>query len=313
MAGVKGQVADINSKLDILVSAAYQQPAPRHSTPPGRRIRETSPGPYMGPGGSHNDRRIPSPRRLRSEQNYDGYVDHVTRQDYFDPPPPKGKQTDNEYVYRKPYMYISREDCQTEKQRLDVRCELSVLEYSNAMLKLILDPRAYHPEDQSHIIRHLRDVTHDAMERSWPAVRRWSQAVFDAIEQGDLFWADRQEVQNYRVRIALTAPHQPPAKQNAHGNGEKEYLCREYNSRSGCKHRNDHMDGSVKALHLCAFCDAVNRQCTHSVFSCDRKLMYASNRPQRQQIPNQWRPQMEQPQMQQPAFPKNGFPAPRPY
>ena len=134
-------------------------------------------------------------------KNRDGYVDRVTRQDSFNPPPVQGKPSDNDMLrevpFRKPYMYIDRESCQTDKQRLEARCELSTLEYTNALVKLIMDHRAYHPNDQSHILRRLRDVTHDAMERPWSAVRRWSQVIFYLIVRGDFAWYEHQEIQKY--------------------------------------------------------------------------------------------------------------------
>ena len=148
-------------------------------------------------------------------------------------------------------------------------------------MKLIIDPKAATLVDRPHIMRHLRDVTHNAMERPWSAVRKWSQTVFDAVENGDFCWADRQEIQNERIRIAMTGPQQATAKPGSQAGRRAEYLCREFNAKGGCRHRGDHMDGNVNVLHLCAFCDAVSRQCAHSVYACDRKLPFPSGRMQR--------------------------------
>ena len=304
---VKSQVANMNTKLDMLVSATCQGTVTKDDRQPPRDHTTEE----------HID--IPSPQRLRREQNHDGYVDRVMRQEYFAPPQAQGKKPlsdiECEQNTRKPYMYIERESCQTEKQKLDVRCDISPLEYTNALVKLLLDTRAYHPDDLPHILRHLRDVTHDARERPWSAVRRWSHAVFDAVERGDIMWQDHQEIQNYRVCIALTAAH----KADSHAvktSVDKEYLCRDFNSRGGCQQRHDHMDGNVKVLHLCAFCDALSQQCVHSVIACERKFMFPSNRQQRQppaHMPQQWRPQQQDPFTQFPAQSKNGMQAPRLY
>ena len=108
-------------------------------------------------------------------------------------------------------------------------------------------------------------------------------------------WADYQEIQNLRVRIAMTGATKAQAKPSATSSGNKEYLCQEFNSRAGCKHRADHQDGNVNVLHLCAFCDAVNQQCVHSVVACERRLTYTLNKPSRpppqyqQQQQQQWR------------------------
>ena len=209
-------------------------------------------------------------------------------------------------------MYISRESCQTVKQKLEVRCSLSALEYTNALVKLVMDLEAYAPTDQPHIMRHLRDVTSDAMERPWATVRKWSQAVFDGIEQGDLTWADYQEIQNLRFRIAHTGPAMSSSKLQNTGPSNNEYLCRDFNSRSGCRHRGDHTDGSVKILHLCAFCDAVQKQCIHNVIACDRKLTYSVNRQYRpqQQVGTQQFPPSRSQYIEQQQYqyyqPKNG-------
>ena len=315
---VKNQVADINDKLDILVNAACVNPRPlHHSTPPRREIRPPK-GPERLPQG-WRDESLPPPRQLRREANYDGYVDTVCRADRFNPPRAQGKALtyDQSDSMRKPYMYIVREECQTEKQKLDVRCNLTSLEYINALVKLLMDPRAYPTEDQPHILRHLRDVSQDAMERPWVGVRKWSQSVFDDIAGGEFAWSDYQLIQNARVRFAMTAPSQSQA-QAKHVGQAKEYLCREFNSRGGCRQRGDHHDGNVKVLHLCAFCDAVQRQCTHSVVACERKLSCAPR------VPRQGQPFHQQPQQQwrQPAEyyplttqqqPKNGLQAPRQY
>ena len=187
---VRSEVSSIHRKLDKLVDAATLRQGPmHHSTLPRSRA---APGRGGGERANQHEDSLPPPRQLRQEANRDGFVDYYSQCDRFNPPTTSGKTLDNaaDTPIKKPYMYILREVCQTEKQKLEVRCDLSVLEYTNALVKLVLDIRAYHPDDHRHIMRHLRNVTHDAMERPWSAVRRWSQAVFDAIERGEFMWPD---------------------------------------------------------------------------------------------------------------------------
>ena len=312
--GVRQDVASIHHKLDRLVDVATaRQPTLQRASTPAPHRAPTEPNHYRD--------QYPPPRALVTEENRDGYVDYYSRADRFQPPVNKGKrdQMDTEPKICKPYMYIIRETCQTMKQKLEVRCELSALEYTNALIKLLMDPQGADPEDRPHIMRHLRDVTHDAMERPWSAVRKWSQSVFDSVELGDFCWAEHQEIQNERVRIAMTAPFQQvnaPQGGGAQGAAKTEFLCRDYNSKSGCRHRADHNEGQVRVLHLCAFCDAVNRQCTHSVVACDRKFMYPSARnqriyPQQPQQTSGMRPQYDNQLTQFYGQPKNAQQAPR--
>ena len=312
---VWSEVRDINGKLDQLVEAATAHRHQPPHTPPRRGAVDRSTPKHVE---YDTEERLPPPRALRRQQNWDGYVDSYSRRDQFDPPHHKGKHdSESNSGIRKPYMYIVRESCQTEKQKLDVRCELTALEYINAMVKLAMDSSAYDPRDQPHILSHLRDVSHDAMERPWNAVRRWSQAIFDAVERGDFCWYDRQDIQNERIRIAMTAPLSiaNARKQGNASSNYSEFICREYNTKAGCRHRGEHTEGSVKLLHICAFCDAVYKQCTHSVYSCDRKIQYPSARLQRAQ-PHQFQQPRAVPEYNPyvpPPQPKNGQLAPQLY
>ena len=182
MGDVKKEVQGINSKLDMLIGATLKKSNPvSHSMPPRpptqREVHETrfdDTIPYNP---------LPDPVQLRSAANQDGYVNTMVDRARFAPPQHKGKSQmfyDNtEHDMPKPYMYIQREGCQTDKQKLEVRCALTALEYINATLALIRDTRAYDQVDLLAILRHLQDVTQDAMQRDWPAVRRWSQFIWD--------------------------------------------------------------------------------------------------------------------------------------
>lgn len=126
----------------------------------------------------------------------------------------------------KPYMYITCEGVHTQKQKLDIRPTLSAIEYIDPTLSLMADKRAYHPDDYNHIMYHLRKFTRDATERPWPAVRRWSQYIWDIIEAGQITWANREVIQEERVRMCLTAPP-PPSNGTYIGSqqGQLSILC----------------------------------------------------------------------------------------
>ena len=311
---VRTEVAGINDKLDILVNRLVM-----HSTPPRTRTTQDLDDtiPYQA---------LPPPRELRSAANRDGYVDQMLKHDCYAPPHNEGKNTKNDIRdcnnMPKPYMYIVRESCQTDKQKLEVRTTLPPLEYINAMVALIRDSRAYNKADFAHIMQHLQDVTQDAAEGAWPTVRRWSQRVWDLIEEGKLEWADYQSIYNLRLRMAINAgqTRNSTADNTQVGSATTEVICRQHNTRQGCRHRGHHTDANVKYLHNCAFCDAIHRTCAHSVFDCGRKLQYpprgeqADRFQQNQQqysAPQSWRqapPAPMQQYQQQP--PKNVYQAP---
>ena len=319
---VKGQIKGMNNKLDMLLDVAIGKPDPAfHSTPPRQKVHSQWDITMEETTQAH----LPPPRELRRAANHDGYVDRMAQRDRFQTTYTRGKHDTNidrhaERPYPKPYLYIDRETCQTEKQKLEVRCTLAPMEYVNATLALIKDTQAYDPADLLGIVDHLQDVTHDVMQRPWPAVRRWSQFIWDGVEKGTFRWNDYQIIQNHRVCIALTAVGAAGTGNNNTQVTQREYVCRDFQTRAGCRHRTSHMDGDIKLLHVCAFCDCVARTCYHSALACAKKMNYPPRQaPGADQFaPNpmaqHWRPmqqtQHNYPMMQQP---KNGQTAPRLY
>lgn len=183
-------------------------------------------------------------------------------------------------VLSKPYMYLHREAVHTVKQKLDARYTMSAPEYIDASLALLADHRAYDPRDFQDMIFHLRKVSRDSLERPWHAVHRWSQFIWDAIEAGDMSWADCDLIQEERLRLCLTAPpSQSMSYYSASGPTKKadmhESLCRAYNSRNGCHHRQSHAEGNTLLLHNCSYCDSVGKACTHPVRDCERRVTHA--------------------------------------
>ena len=295
---VNSKVDNIDAKLDLLIAAANPS---RHSSTP----RRPHPGPVpLSPTATH----LPPPRQLRQDANRTGYVDHMLEEEKFRAHPVEGKthlapDIFTESLLPKPYMYATREGCTTLKQKLEVRTKLSAMEYINAALSLVNDKRAVQPRDRDDILRHLQDVTHDAMERPWEFVRRWTQHVWDAVEAKEITWADDQSIQNRRIRIAITGGgggSKPAAHAEQDSRGSKtEVICRPFNNRAGCRQRSHHDEGQVRWLHICSFCDSVGRHCTgHNAIGCNNKLMYPGH--PRTQGPNPHQPQFQQPRVQGP-------------
>lgn len=228
----------------------------------------------------------------------------------------------NTRVMTKPYMFLYRDGISTMKQKLDVRHTMSAAEYTDALLALLSDRRAYDPKDFHDIFHHLRKVTRDTLERPWPAVRRWTQYIWDAIEDGSITWSDSDVIQEERVRMCLTSQHaQPLYSQNSayqiparRNQGLQELACRAFNTRNGCHHRDSHPEGSVFLLHICTYCDSVGKACYHSVRDCERRVTHSRNDNQFNQA--RGRPQNHSNQFQQnhyqynshnPSAPKNGL------
>ena len=317
MAHVKAKVNSMDAKLDLLITA---------TTGPARTSTPT-PAPAAHGGPRRRDVHIPPPRRLRQEFNQSGYVDQMLREERFKPGTTDGKvhlasDVFTDFLLPKPYMYVTREGCHTLKQKLDLRSNLSPMEYVHASIKLVNDPRAYDQEDREHIMRHIQHVTHDIMERPWEGVRRWSQFIWDAVEKGQLKWSDTQLIENHRFCIAMTGGGRATQAAGGEVKGAKsEVICRAFNSRAGCRSRTHHDEGQVKHLHICSFCDSLGRHCTgHNVLGCNNKTLYPGqprhapppqyqqNMGMRQQQDSQtWRPNPPPMYHQQyPAQSKNG-------
>lgn len=230
-------------------------------------------------GHAHNDRSHGAGPR---SQTMDEYVQaEMDRDKFAHTHPGKYRRGDDvlDSNFCKPYMYANREGALNMRQKADARQSLSAIEYVDATLALLADTRAYDPLDYGHIMSHLRRVTRDAIDRPWPAVRRWSQYIWDAIESGAMTWDDKELIQEERVHICLTSATQQggqgPQYGNRKANTNQEIVCRAYNSRGGCQFRDSHNDGGVYAMHICSYCDSVGRMCSHPVKECERRITHA--------------------------------------
>ena len=265
MGVVRGKVDNMDSKLDILIAAAT--PAIPASTPRPRQSADTS----------FREDSLPAPQRLRRDLNRTGYVDRILQEEKFRVPHVEGKVHLASDVFidsllPKPYMYVTRENVHTLKQKLDVRSTLAPMEYVHAALALVNDRKAYNPGDREGILKHIQDVAHDAMERPWEDVRKWSQCVWDMVEKGSITWSEDQLIYNQRVNIAMTGGGGLKAgNHNSDTRASKsEVVCRQFNVRTGCRHKSHHEENGVRHLHICAFCDSLSRHCPgHNVIGCN--------------------------------------------
>lgn len=191
------------------------------------------------------------------------------------------------------------------KQRLDARQSMTLNEYVDATLALLADNRAYAPSEFNDMMHHLRKVVRDALERSWPSVRRWTQFIWDSVESGDMGWSNRDVIQEERVRLCLTANSLQTAQESKRQNNVNQVICRQFNTRMGCKHRESHGDAHVWELHCCSYCDSIGKSCFHSVRECERRLAHARNDIPYQQ--NRNRTYNPLPQHQQPSNQYNSY------
>ena len=310
MAHVKRDISGINGKLDMLLSATLDKPLAR-STPPKRNMSPYNDDHDAGPpelspavssrhasrtqhAGSRNGRQravqdqecltLPPPRTLRQQANKDGYVDAQLAREELRVAHTDGKSSVLTDIFitkliAKPYMYVDRDGLHTIKQKLDVRATLTVIEYTNAMIALLCDSRAFQPTDINNILQHLYQVTLDSMSRPWPAVRKWSQYIWDCVENHKCTWADYTFIQNERVRLAMTGAGTAASQINFHDHGGTpsgahitvEVVCRDFNSPVGCRHNATHEQGNMRFAHICSYCDACTRRCYHSFQACRRK------------------------------------------
>lgn len=267
------------------------------------RETQTAPNPHQSNAGVHH--------MVGTQMSLDDFVHRESQRDKFEINQ-NGRYTFStdaltNRVMAKPYMYISREGISTIKQKLEVRQSATPLEYIDATLALLADPRAFDTSDYVDIMYHLRKVTRDSLERSWPSVRRWSQYVWDAVETGEITWADREQIQEERVRLCLTNPlSSSNSVSNKSHSAPSEVICRQFNTRIGCKFPDAHGDSHTVQLHCCSYCDSVGKQCYHSVRECERRLAHTRNdtghpqqRQRRQQFGNQQNNQFYQRNSQQ--------------
>lgn len=333
VSALKTDVGTMNEKLDKLMEsmaalAAKETPPPRESSGDALARSDAATATTTTRPEDSSHRSHPADRRnvhhaVGRQLSRDEFLEREMDRDKFEFAADGRYHYSNDFssarVIAKPYMYLSRDGLFSVKQRLEARQSITSIEYIDATLALLADRRAFDNRDFNDIMHHLRKVTRDALERPWPAVRRWSQFVWDSIEAGDICWADREEIQVERVRLCFTstAPSHNSVPVSKKHNASTEVICRDFNSRQGCRYREGHGDANVFHTHCCSYCDPVGKICFHSVRECERRVTHSRNENGYQQGRARHHanfnghsngPHNSYVQQQQPyQFPKNGF------
>lgn len=273
---MSSQFTQVNSRNDV----AQVQPGVSGRSAPNSRPQSVS-----QPSVTHQDQAqllgLPPPVDLRREENHAGRIDAIVAREDYQQPAGNGKTQSNlsDITFYKPYMFLDRENLETMKERLDARKSMTAMEYMSASLSLLDDPAAYDNRDKSNIIKHLLAVSIDARFRPWPAVRQWTQLIWDNIEKGRCKWDNYGFIQDERVRISYMSST-PSAHANINSQQSKStsatvqnaqmssVVCREFNSQVGCRFNHTHDDGYIKHLHVCSHCDALGRISQHSFQKC---------------------------------------------
>lgn len=309
----------------VINSSATPHPPATDATVPSHAAATShgTPPSHAGPGTSRPHTHHMIGRQITADE----FIERELQRDRFD------YASNGRYLYSndisasriiaKPYMYLYRDGLQSMKQRLDARNSMSLNEYIDAVLALLADRRAYTVADYNDIMDHVRKVTRDALERPWPAVLRWTNYVWDAVESGQMTWGDRDMIQDERIRLCLTS-NSMSTSSTSYNDTKKPHsvsqvICRAYNTRMGCQHRENHGDANVWFLHSCSYCDSIGKLCQHSVRECERRVTHARNdqhgQPHRNRQFQQNNYQASQFNNQNPGpqqyaqhqFPKNGY------
>lgn len=334
VANIKTDMGVMNEKLDQILQSfanmktqSNQQNAAPPQTQPQNGASTPQPQTQAGAGvsnnGNTNDTR-PKQHHVHHmvgrQMSADEFIEREMQRDRFE------FAHNGRYVYTsdinparviaKPYMYLYREGISSIKQKLDARQTMSLNEYVDALLSLLADHRAYHKDDYNDIVHHLTKVVRDALERPWHAVRRWTNFVWDSIESGAFAWADRDVIQDERVRLCMTGMYSNSANNTVQSKPQAasvNVICRAFNTRMGCHQRESHGDGHVWQNHACSYCDSVGKTCFHSVRECERRLAhtrndYPQNRNRQTNYPSNNYNQHQYNQQYQGAqqYPKNG-------
>ena len=158
----------------------------------------------------------------------------------------------------KPYMYVEHRF--KPKNKKDQK-ELSFPLMCHGMMGLILAALPSKDTPVAAMCQHMKEVAEDTISRPWPAVREWSNTVFDRLDKGDITWANYDEIQRDRYKLSFSAP---PLEQ-------QQTPCQAFNFRS-CPNSDSHEEGPVTLRHWCGFCMfASNTHSMHTVRQCNSK------------------------------------------
>ena len=253
---LESAVLGMNEKFDaLLISVNSSNPDTcglhRRDLPggPGQHGFTSPPGhnQHGGDDGGRHSQSRPANIDPRAPQYSDFVAEQLRREDFHIPRSDEGKALYPDlYVQRlipEPYMYMLR-DPRVDKRDISIDAQLE----------------------------HLQQVIQDAATRDWPSVRRWSQATFDAVENGSCGWEDRHDIQIQRLHHAIVATRQTSNQAPA---GERRDLpCRDFNSIGGCPHPRSHQGRNVTFVHLCSSCFSTGERAPHTAPHCPRRAQH---------------------------------------
>ena len=274
----------MTEKFDELLSSikpSDSYSAGRHDTPGGP---PRSPQRAPATGGRHYAEARPPTHVDYGGPQYAGFIaEQLRREEFAIPRHDEGKGLASDMFIKellpKPYMYLDRPGANTIKKKLDLRETMTFNEYVVAYLKMIRDPRVDLHGMVDHHLEHLQQVTEDAATRDWPSVRRWSNAMFDAVEGGSIQWEDKNTVQIQRMRYALLAARQPNSAQYTNVD-RRDIPCRDFNAYIGCAHPKSHQGRNVYFTHVCSVCFVAGDKSPHPAYLCPRKSIQQQQPPQ---------------------------------
>ena len=123
------------------------------------------------------------------------------------------------------------------------RKELTYQEHMCGMLHMIL--KTLDPESETYsAVRHLAQVSQDAVTMMWPGVREWSQACLTHIQDGGATWTSKEVFSGERTRISWFKGR--PKK-------ELRVPCHTYNL-DQCDEGDTHTAPGIAFIHVCAVC-----------------------------------------------------------
>ena len=132
---------------------------------------------------------------------------------------------------------------------------LSIAEFVFGYLGNALKPNTS-SGDRWAMLRHLRDLMHDATMYPWEGVRNFHGIVLRLMEHDEATWADKALIQELRTQYART-----PAPTSSHGgHSAQSRPCPEF-QRGACSHTEDHeLPHGGWLPHVCGWCLRVRRK-----------------------------------------------------
>ena len=255
---------------------AHEQPrVDRHPSPHHAGRNEWS-------GTSHGMDYIPNPRQIREDPAARAYISH-----HADDALPKFTATMGQGNYSaydcrmrrqipRPFMYVERDNIQSSRDRAAIRASMSYPEYLNAYLAMLRDHNAVDDRDRPFVLDHLFQVSQDVLSRPWHAVRRWSDTIFDKIDRCEIEWCDREAIHYDRIRISVSATGTTDPEPCV------EVMCPHYNNGSCAVKGDQHNEGTVRFVHMCAYCNSLTgSRFNHPAAHCNKRAraqnQYKSN------------------------------------